>query len=68
MKQGEAGSTVEASVVVVTDRGGRMERPFMLRGRRGAGEVMGRLSTGASPTGSTDMLFVTGMVPNVVLG
>jgi hypothetical protein len=50
INDGEAGSdTSEILVVdVETANGGWMERPFMLRPRRGEGDVMGRCSRGGS--------------------
>lgn len=68
MKQGVAGSTLDDLAMEVTDKGGRMESPFMLRGRRGAGEVMGRLSTTGLAGGSRPVLSVTVRAPNVVFG
>jgi hypothetical protein len=66
MKDGDEGSdTSDELFVVVLPNGGWIDRPFMLRGRRGDGEVMGRSKLGSSApfTGAMD-----GRPPKVVAG
>lgn len=66
MKDGEEGSDIIELVDVVAATGGCMERPFMLRGRRGDGDVMGRKKEPAS--GALMVIWGLFKEPNVVEG
>jgi len=68
MNDGEEGSETKEMVVVAVElaKGGWIERPFMLRARRGEGEVMGRCNRGGSL--SSVVGLAAGRAPKLVAG
>lgn len=62
MKEGDAGSDT-SEVERVFAKGGCMESPFIFRGRRGPGEVMGRTSRRGAGASETVRLAIDGNAP-----
>lgn len=66
INEGDDGSDTSVEEVVEPANGGWMDRPFMFLGRRGVGDVIGRIKR--CPDSDTDRLAMEGKAPKEVPG